>query len=141
MHDAAIKGRTKLQLDTRTAEQTQFLENMKLNNTIDRSAKECEMEALKKQHDLNLKSLEHKQLLQQMEDEAKVSHARINEQNRLKLEFYSSLAKEGVDLTKYLCAQARSKDKVLCIESSSSTNDASSSSSMVPHIHIQQEDF
>lgn len=135
MHDAAIKGRTKLQLDTRTAEQTQLLENMKLNNMIDRSSKECEMESSRRQHDLNLKALEHKEYMRQKEEEIKSLHTKLDEENKLKLEFYSSLAKEGVDLTKYLCAQARSNDKVLCIESSSSSTE--SGNGMVPHIHLE----
>lgn len=133
MHDAAIKGRTKLQLDTRTAEQNQLLENMKLDSIILRSTKECEMQALKKQHELDLKLLEHKQQLKLIEDSNQQALNKQSEENKLKLSFYSDLSKEcGVDLTKYLCAKERSNEKVICID-----NGGADSSTMVPHVHLQ----
>jgi hypothetical protein len=133
MHDAAIKGRTKLQLDTRTAEQEQFLENMKLNNKLDRSAKECEMESSKRQHQLNLQALEHKEFLRQKDAEIQQSLLKQKEEDEQKLAFLTALSEKGVDLTKYLCAKERKNEKVISIENSSLNGDHS-----VPHIHLQE---
>lgn len=137
MHDAAIKGRTKLQLDTRTAEQNQFLENMKLNNQIERSAKECEMVASKRSHELNLKALEHKELLRQREAESQALISKQAEEDKIRIAFYTCLSEKGVDLTKYLCAKERKNEKVLCIETNGAAGGGGDS--MIPHIHLQRD--
>mmetsp|Transcript_25984 Transcript_25984/g.33780 ORF Transcript_25984/g.33780 Transcript_25984/m.33780 type:complete len:456 (+) Transcript_25984:119-1486(+) len=136
MHDAAIKGRTKLQLDTRTAEQEQFLENMKLNNKMDRSEKECEMNLIIKQNELNIKALEHKEFLKFKQEEIEQIQLKQIKEDQQKLAFLTSLANQGVDLTKYLCAKERKNEKTICIESS---NSLSGGDQPIPHIHLQHD--
>jgi len=150
MHDAAIKGRTKLQLDTRTAEQEQFLENMKLNNKMDRSEKENQMESIKAQHKLNLKALEHKEKLRQQQEEhkellrqkqAEIEQIQLKqvEEDKQKLAFLTALSNQDVDLTKYLCAKERNSEKTICIENNGSSTSTEGPSGSNPQIRLQAE--
>src|SRR5215469_6354749 len=54
MHDQAIEGRTKLQLDRATEQQAQDLENFKLDSQLQRAGKRRHEQTAEVEHDLEL---------------------------------------------------------------------------------------
>ena len=126
MHDQAIKMRTKLQLEAKTAEQQQSIEDLKLSRQLDRSAKEREMETARRAHALDLKKLEHAELMRQAEAEEAAERAKQRGTDEQKLVFLTQLAEKGVDLTSYLVAKERRNDKTISIEQGGA----------VPHLHL-----
>ena len=125
-HDQAIKMRTKLQLEAKTAEQQQSIEDLKLSRQLDRSAKEREMETARRAHALDLKKLEHAELMRQAEAEEAAERAKQRGTDEQKLVFLTQLAEKGVDLTSYLVAKERRNDKTISIEQGGA----------VPHLHL-----
>ena len=130
MHDSGIKTRTQLQLEARSTEQKQAMEDLILERKIQRSAKEHEMEAAARAHSRELSALDHAERLQQAEAEATAAVARQVEADNQRLVFLSALKDQGVDLTKYLCALERGDEKVVRIEGCGS----------VPHLHLKNFD-
>jgi hypothetical protein len=131
MHDTAIKTRTSLQLESRTAEQRQSIEDLNLGRKLERGAKEREMETANRAHALELSRLEHAEKLRQKEEEAKAAAQRTREEDAQKIDFLASLAKEGVDLTAYLVAKERKNENVVTVEGRGSGGEGA-----VPHIHL-----
>jgi len=138
MHDTAIKMRTKLQLESKTAEQEQSIEDLKLNRTLERSAKEREMETAQRTHALQVADLEHEQQLRQQQQAARMKLDEITQRDKQKLRFLSELAQNGVDLTKYLVAQERREERVVRVEAATPNcdTDAGNHSAATPHVHI-----
>lgn len=126
MHDQAIKMRTKLQLEARTAEQQQSIEDLKLSRQLDRGAKEREMETARREHALQLKKLEHAELMRQAEAEEAAQRAKQHAADEQKIAFLAQLSEKGVDLTSYLVAKERRNDKIVSIEQGGA----------VPHLHL-----
>lgn len=127
MHDQAIKMRTKLQLEAKTAEQQQSIEDLKLSRQLERGAKEREMETARRSHALELRKLEHAETMRQAEEEERAHHTKQAASDKQKLGFLAQLGEKGVDLTQYLCAKERRNDKVISIEQGGG---------MVPHLHL-----
>mmetsp|Transcript_75097 Transcript_75097/g.150955 ORF Transcript_75097/g.150955 Transcript_75097/m.150955 type:complete len:489 (+) Transcript_75097:91-1557(+) len=132
MHDAAIKTRTSLQLESKTAEQKQTIEDLTLSRKLQRGEKEREMETANRAHALELSRLEHAERLRQADQEAKAKTALTQAEDGQKLEFLRVLGGEGVDLTAYLVAKERKGQKVMSIENNNVGG-------AVPHIHLTSE--
>lgn len=88
---------------------------------MERSEKERKMDAETTQHKLEMESLQHKEKMRQKELEARHEEERIKRQNEQQLAFLKELAKEGVDLTKYLISSNSHVDRVVRVESNSIT--------------------
>eukprot|EP01006_Ploeotia_vitrea_P008955 TRINITY_DN21173_c0_g1_i1.p1 TRINITY_DN21173_c0_g1~~TRINITY_DN21173_c0_g1_i1.p1 ORF type:complete len:421 (-),score=66.87 TRINITY_DN21173_c0_g1_i1:152-1414(-) len=116
MQDAAIKSRTTRRLAAEEQTQQQELLDMELKRTMARLEQEHSQAAEEKSHQLQLDELEHKQKLKQQQeahneklkqkqDETNLELAMIQKRNEVQTAFLNNLKAQGVDLTKYLCAQ------------------------------------
>ena len=133
MHDTAIKSRTSLQLEAKTAEQQQSIEDLKLRRRLERGAQEREMEGAMREHALGLAKLEHEEKLRQGEAEAAARNGERAADDSQRLAFLTGLAEKGVDLTKFLCAVERGKnERVISFEGGG----GGVSGSAVPHLHL-----
>lgn len=144
MHDSAIKTRTKLNLEARTAEQQQQIEDLKLQAKQGRATKEREMEAANQAHQRELKALAHAESLRMSDAEAAAAQARKQAADAQKVEFLKELAGQGVDLTAYLVAQERKSERVISFETGHSSSLSSAtgggggggSGLVTPHVHL-----
>jgi regulator of protease activity HflC (stomatin/prohibitin superfamily) len=124
MHDQAIKSRTSLRLQSDTAEQEQKMEDLILAKSIERSEKQRQMEAEQRAHVLELEARDHAEKLRQKTEEAKSAHAQRQAAQDQRLAFLAGLSTEGVELTKYLCAESANQSvgaggtKVIRVENS-----------------------
>ena len=94
MHNQAIQSRTQLQLQSRAAEQSQSMEDVKLEHDEVRASKVQQLAAGKVQHEVQIDQMQHAEKMRQIEAE----HAQ-------ELAYLRSLAKEGLDITAYLVAK------------------------------------
>jgi hypothetical protein len=135
MHDQAIEGRTRLQLDRATEEQTQELENYRLESQLSRSAKRRSEQTDEVRHELELNREKQEAELQQQQTrqdflrDQRGADARLQEEilireYEMQTSHMSALREMNVDLTAYL-TQARA-DQV--IEFRGGTR--------APHIHL-----
>jgi hypothetical protein len=138
MHDSAIKTRTALQLEARTAEQQQSIEDLKLGRRLERGKQEREMERATRGHALELNALEHAERLRQADAEVGAAAEGRKVSDAQRLAFLEALGGKGVDLTKYLCAMERRHEKTICIESTGvGGGDGSAGGGIVvPHLHL-----
>jgi len=141
MHDSAIRTRTTLQLEAKTAEQQQSIEDLKLGRKLERGKQEREMERATRSHALELNALEHAERLRQADAERQASAEAQKVADAQRVAFLDALGAKGVDLTKYLCALERKHEKTICIETLGSGGGGGSGRSgddaaMVPHIHL-----
>jgi len=116
MHDAGIKTRTELQLEARTTEQRQAMEDLVLTRKVERGDQERAMEAASRAHKLELDALDHAERLRQMEAESAIRTAQQAETDKQRLHFLAALKEQDVDLTKYLCALEGSNDNAVRIK-------------------------
>lgn len=137
MHDQAIEARTRLQLDRATEEQTQDLENFRLEAQLARAGKRREEQIGEVRHDLELTrqkqeaELQNREARQAFVRQQKEADARVREdiarrRNELQREHFSSLGELGVDLTAYL-TQARA-DQVIELRGGGRS---------APHVHLE----
>lgn len=131
MHDSAIKTRTKLNLEAKTAEQQQSIEDLKLQARLSRADKEREMESANQKHLRELKSLAHAEDLRQANEESAAAQERQRQEDTQRVAFYKDMAAQGVDLTQYLCAKERRGEKVISIE-------AGATAAGIPHLHLNE---
>lgn len=138
MHDQAIKTRTKLRLESDTVEQEQQMLEMKLGKSLERVAKEQEMEREKQNYQLEAQAAAHKQRIaeQATELQMKREHRRLEQEQELA--FLQTLSTAGVDLTRFLCSKNQQPDsvKVLRIEGDSESNPETGSKKATAHIHL-----
>jgi hypothetical protein len=141
MHDQALESRTKLQLERATEEQTQNLEDYKLNAMMNRAAKrrteqsievDAEIEMARKRHDAERqqKEAERTALREQHRRDAEMEqeiHRQADEGQRQHLAAFKEL---GVDLTAYL-TQGRA-DRVIELRGGKGVS---------PHVHLEPQDL
>lgn len=138
MHDQAIEARTKLQLERATEEQTQDLEDYKLDSQIARAGKRRTEQSTEVTHDLELTrqrqeaELRQREALQLSAREQKRLEAELQVQIQARQqttlrEHLTSLREMGVDLTAYL-TQNRA-DRVIELRGCGAT----------PHLHLDKE--
>jgi len=139
MHDTAIKMRTKLQLESKTAEQQQSIEDLKLTRAKERGAQEREMESARRTHALEVAALEHEQELRQVAQKARAQLEEEASRDKQRLHFLQELAKQGVDLTQYLvaCERSQGHEQVLRVETAGGiTGTTDARPAPTPHIHL-----
>jgi regulator of protease activity HflC (stomatin/prohibitin superfamily) len=139
MHDEAIKARTKLQLEARTAEQTEQLQDMLLEKRAARAVQERAMEKASREHGLALATLEHAEQLKQAQADADARQAQAVAADAQRAAFLKELGNVGVDLTSYLVAQERSKggsgEQVLRLEGFEAAANGGGAV-LAPHLHL-----
>jgi hypothetical protein len=137
MHDHAIEARTKLQLDRATEEQSQDLENYKLDSQLARAGKRRSEQSVEVEHDLGLAAKRQAQELRQREAlqaaaremrrlEGELQLEQRRRQDAEQREHLASLKELGVDLTAYL-TQARA-DRVIEVRGGRQT-----------HVHLEPQ--
>lgn len=135
MHDQAIEARTRLQLDRATEEQTQDLENYRLESQLTRSAKrrseqtdevrhDIELNKEKQEADLKRQQAKHEFLRNQRKADAELQQEIAAKQYDQSNDNLTRLREMNVDLTAYL-TQARA-DQVIEFRGESNS----------PHVHI-----
>jgi len=139
MHDQGIKARTKLQLEARTAEQTEQLQDMLLEKRANRATQERAMEQASREHGLALASLEHAEERKQRQADADAAHAQLIAADAQRTAFLKELSGLGVDLTSYLVAHERSQgsgkgEQVLRVEGLDSA--PGGNAVLAPHLHL-----
>jgi len=133
MHDSAIKTRTKLNLEARTAEQQQIIEDLKLQARLLRADKERAMEVSNEAHLRDLKALSHAETLRMKEAEAAAEQAQRASEDAQRVRYLRELKEQGVDLTAYLCAKERKGEKIISIEQGGGGEVGVGRS---PHLHL-----
>jgi hypothetical protein len=139
MHDQAIEARTRLQLERATEEQTQQLEDYKLESQMARAAKRRAEQSEEVRHELGLASerqaaeLANQQARQEFLRQQQEAQAALDLDIRRQLdgrqrEHLAALREFGVDLTAYL-TQARA-DRVIELRGS-----------VAPHLHLDAQGF
>lgn len=135
MHDQAIEARTRLQLDRATEEQTQDLENYRLESQLARSSKRRAEQVNEVRHDLELnREKQEAEIKQQQarkefqrsqrEADAKLAEEIAARQNEQRVAHLGKLREMNVDLTEYL-TQSRA-DQVIEFRGESHA----------PHVHL-----
>ena len=131
MHDDAIAKRTKLRLQSDTAEVEQAEQAMQLRCRQERSHQEQELSLRQVDHEMNLLTLkadqkrksadaEHAQQLRHALELAEVGVKSATLQHDEELRRYEAMKEMGVDLTKYLCTVGeRQPDQHIRIDGSS----------------------
>jgi hypothetical protein len=113
MHDQAIEGRTKLQLDRATEQQAQDLENFKLDSQLQRAGKRRHEQTAEVEHDLELARRRQEADLrdrearlafrrQQADLDAELRQRLRDRSDQKRREHLAALREMGVDLTAYL---------------------------------------
>jgi hypothetical protein len=113
MHDQAIEARTRLQLDRATEQQSQDLENFRLDSQLARAGKRRSEQTSEVAHDLEIASRKHEARLRGSEaaSAADRERRRLDAEQRRQLraledarqrEHLAALRELGVDLTAYL---------------------------------------
>jgi hypothetical protein len=131
MHDEAIQARTRLQLDRATEQQSQDLENYKLECQLARARKRREEQTNEVEHDLGLSLKKKEAELKQREIIERFQRDKVRQDAEQKLEtarlqsaqqrdHYAALRDMGVDLTAYL-TQARA-DRVIEVRGGKQTH-------------------
>lgn len=131
MHDEAIQARTRLQLDRATEQQSQDLENYKLECQLARARKRREEQTAEVEHDLGLSLKKKEAELRQREIHERFQRDKVRQDAEARLEtdrlqylqqreHYAALRDMGVDLTAYL-TQARA-DRVIEVRGGKQTH-------------------
>ena len=102
MHDQAIEARTGLQLQRATEQQSQDLENYKLDCQIARATKRRTEQATEASHDLELARQRQEAELRQKEGQLTLARSQRRLQDAQQREHLAALREMGVDLTSYL---------------------------------------
>jgi hypothetical protein len=113
MHDQAIEARTRLQLERATEQQTQDLENYKLDCQLARAAKrrteqaaevDADLELARRRAEADLRKTEaaHTSQREQRRLDAETQAAMRQQQDAVNREHLTALKEMGVDLTAYL---------------------------------------
>ncbi len=137
MHDQAIEARTRLQLDRATEEQTQDLENYRLESQLARAATRREQQTEEVRHELQLSEekqqaeLARQQSRQEFLRQQRDANARLQEQiasreAQQQRDQLSALRDMDVDLTSYL-TQSRA-DQVIELRGGNGST---------PHMHLE----
>jgi len=133
MHDDAIAKRTKLRLQSDTAEVEQAEQAMQLRCRQERSHQEQELSLRQVDHEMSLLSLkgeqqrklkdaEHEQRLRHVVEEAEAGVKAEALKHDEELRRYQALKEMGVDLTKYMCTVGdRLPDQHIRIDSATPT--------------------
>jgi len=133
MHDDAIAKRTKLRLQSDTAEVEQAEQAMQLRCRQERSHQEQELSLRQVDHEMSLLSLkaeqerkvkdaEHEQRLRHVVEEAEAAVKAQGMKHDEELRRYEALKEMGVDLTKYMCTVGdRLPDQHIRIDSATPT--------------------
>ncbi len=137
MHDQAIEARTRLQLDRATEEQTQDLENYRLESQLARAATRREQQTEEVRHELQLSEekqqaeLARQQSRQEFLRQQRDANARLQEQiasreAQQQRDQLGALREMDVDLTSYL-TQSRA-DQVIELRGGNGS---------APHMHLE----
>jgi hypothetical protein len=124
MHDSAIEARTQLVLESETEQQSQQLEDFRLEREVLRERTRREEEQAKAAHERSLARAEHEEELRRVAEmrEAEANHKR--ETNAIDLNFRRDAAEQRLvllagmrdldaDLTQVLVAENRNPDRVI----------------------------
>ncbi len=137
MHDQAIEARTRLQLDRATEEQSQELEDYRLESQLKRASMRRHEQTSEIQHSLEMEEKKRTADLLHAQRQVDFERARrdaddqqregsVRRQHQLQQEHFSALKNMGVDLTAFL-TQNRA-DQVIELRGQSSS----------PHLHISR---
>jgi hypothetical protein len=127
MHDQAIEARTRLQLQRATEQQSQDLEDYKLDCQIARATKRRGEQSTEVAHDLEVARQRQEAELRQKEEQLNLVRQQRKLQDAQQREHLAALREMGVDLTAYL-TQGRA-DRVIELRGSGAQ----------PHLHLDKD--